>query len=173
MCMLSHFSCVQLFVMLYQAPLSKGFSRQEDWSGLPFPLPGESSLPRDQTHISCVLCIGRWFLFQQHQLGSLYINMCCCIYLYIQEEEETEQRSCEPCFKIKKVDWTGLGPFLSLLGSCLTWTMRQTHDTHVWVHNTLHRKVCYMSNNMCLHQRILSKFMNCACHILCVFSKRR
>ena len=37
--MLSRFSRVQLFVtpwtVTYQAPLSKGFSRQEYWSGLP------------------------------------------------------------------------------------------------------------------------------------------
>ena len=36
-------SRVQLFVtpwtVTYQAPLSKGFSRQEYWSGLPFPSP--------------------------------------------------------------------------------------------------------------------------------------
>ena len=41
---LSRFSRVQLFVMLWtvahQAPLSMGFSRQEYWSGLPYPLPG-------------------------------------------------------------------------------------------------------------------------------------
>ena len=34
-------SCVRLFVtpwtVAYQAPLSVGFSRQEYWSGLPFP----------------------------------------------------------------------------------------------------------------------------------------
>ena len=45
MCFLSHFSCVQLFVTLwivaYQAPLSMGFSRQEYWSGLPCPPPGD------------------------------------------------------------------------------------------------------------------------------------
>ena len=39
------FSCVQLFVTLWtvacQAPLSMGFSRQEYWSGLPFPSPGD------------------------------------------------------------------------------------------------------------------------------------
>ena len=44
-CMLSHFSCVQLFVTLWtvahQAPLSMGFSRQEHWSGLPCPPPGD------------------------------------------------------------------------------------------------------------------------------------
>ena len=38
-------SCVQLFATLwtvaYQAPLSMEFSRQEYWSGLPFPAPGD------------------------------------------------------------------------------------------------------------------------------------
>ena len=42
-CMLSHFSHVQLFATLqtvaHQAPLSMRFSRQEYWSGLPFPSP--------------------------------------------------------------------------------------------------------------------------------------
>ena len=39
-CVLSCFSCVQLFATLWtvarQASLSMGFSRQEYWSGLPF-----------------------------------------------------------------------------------------------------------------------------------------
>ena len=38
-------SCVHLFatpwIVAYQAPLSMGFSRQEYWSGLPFPSPGD------------------------------------------------------------------------------------------------------------------------------------
>ena len=38
-------SRVQLFVtpwtIAYQAPPSMGFSRQEHWSGLPFPSPGD------------------------------------------------------------------------------------------------------------------------------------
>ena len=42
-CVLSHFSCVWLFAALcsvaHQAPLFKRFSRQEHWSGLPFPSP--------------------------------------------------------------------------------------------------------------------------------------
>ena len=41
--LLSRFSCVRLCVTLWtaahQAPLSTGFSRQECWSGLPFPFP--------------------------------------------------------------------------------------------------------------------------------------
>ena len=44
--MLSH---VQLFATLWtvahQAPLSTGFSRQEYWSGLPFPSPGDLPNP--------------------------------------------------------------------------------------------------------------------------------
>ena len=35
-----------------QAPLSMEFSRQEYWSGLPFPFPGESSQPRDRAQVS-------------------------------------------------------------------------------------------------------------------------
>ena len=43
-CVLSHFSHVQLFLtpwaVAHQAPLSMGFFRQEYWSGLPCPPPG-------------------------------------------------------------------------------------------------------------------------------------
>ena len=42
---LSHFSRVQLFAaswtVAYQTSLSVGFSRQEYWSWLPFPSPGD------------------------------------------------------------------------------------------------------------------------------------
>ena len=48
-CMLSHFSHAQLFETLLtealQAPLSMGFSRQEYWSGLPCPPPGDLLRP--------------------------------------------------------------------------------------------------------------------------------
>ena len=47
---LSHFSHVQPFATLWtiahQAPLSMGFSRQEYWSGLPCPPPGDLPDPR-------------------------------------------------------------------------------------------------------------------------------
>ena len=43
-CMLSHFSHIWLFAtpwtVVHQAPLSVGLSRQEYWSGLPCPPPG-------------------------------------------------------------------------------------------------------------------------------------
>ena len=45
--LLSRFSCVQLCATpetaAHQAPLSLGFSRQEHWSGLPFPSPMHES----------------------------------------------------------------------------------------------------------------------------------
>ena len=48
-CMLSHFGHVQLFATLWtvarQTPLSMGFSRQENWSGLPFLPPGDLLYP--------------------------------------------------------------------------------------------------------------------------------
>ena len=46
---LSHFVCVQLCATAWigtcQAPLSMGFSRQEYWSGLPFPSPWDLPNP--------------------------------------------------------------------------------------------------------------------------------
>ena len=54
-CVLSHFSHVLLFAIAWtgtwrtgahQALLSMGFSRQEHWSGLPFPSPGDLPDPR-------------------------------------------------------------------------------------------------------------------------------
>ena len=46
---ISHFSRAQLFAMpwtvAHQAPLSMRFSRQEYWSGLPFPSPGDLPNP--------------------------------------------------------------------------------------------------------------------------------
>ena len=45
--LLSHFSCVRLcatpWMADHQAPPSLGFSRQEHWSGLPFPSPMRES----------------------------------------------------------------------------------------------------------------------------------
>ena len=60
-------SCVQLFAtpwtVAYQAPLSVEFSRQEYWSGLPFPSPGD---------------------FPESQVFSVGQKINQCIYLIIQ-----------------------------------------------------------------------------------------
>ena len=59
-CVLNCFSLVQLFRNLWtvdcQAPLSMGFSRQEYWSGLPCPPPGDlpNQVMEPAPHISCI-----------------------------------------------------------------------------------------------------------------------
>ena len=57
-CMLSRFSRVRLFATLWavasQAPLSMGFSRQEYWSGLPYPPPG--NFPYSGTEPVSLMC---------------------------------------------------------------------------------------------------------------------
>ena len=72
--MFSCFGCVQLFVTIWTValcdPLSMGFSRQEYWSGFPYPPPGGSSQPRDQAHVSFVSWSGRHILYHQCHLGS-------------------------------------------------------------------------------------------------------
>ena len=67
-------SCVRLFVtpwtVTYQAPPSMGFSRQEYWSGLPFPLQG---IFLTQGLNPCLLH-GRWIL----HLLSQQVNLSIC-----------------------------------------------------------------------------------------------
>ena len=52
------FSPVQLFVTLWtvahQAPLSMGIFRQESWSGLPFPTPGDLPYPGIESRFSAL-----------------------------------------------------------------------------------------------------------------------
>ena len=61
---LSHFSCVRLFETLWtvarQAPLFMGVSRQEYWSRLPRPPPGDLLHPG--IHISYISWLGKWVL---------------------------------------------------------------------------------------------------------------
>ena len=63
---LNHFSRVQLFAMLWtvarQAFLSRGFSRQEYWSELPFPTPGDlPDLGIEPASLSFPALTGRFF----------------------------------------------------------------------------------------------------------------
>ena len=70
---LSH---VRLFAtpwtVAHQATPSMGFSRQEYWSGLPFPSPGESSQPRDRTQVSCTAgrCFNLWATIIQSEVSQ-------------------------------------------------------------------------------------------------------
>ena len=71
-CTLSRFSHVRLFATLWtvgcQDSLSMGFSRQEHWSGLPFPSPWDLLDPENEP--VSVSSIGRQFLKHQCHLGS-------------------------------------------------------------------------------------------------------
>ena len=65
-CVLSHFSCVQLFATLWtvahQAPLFMGFFRQEYWSGLPCPSPGNLLTKRSNLKsLTSFALAGRFF----------------------------------------------------------------------------------------------------------------
>ena len=59
MCVLSHVSLVRLFetpwTVACQAPLSTGFSRQDYWSGLPFPSPGDLLIQGSNPCLSSLL----------------------------------------------------------------------------------------------------------------------
>ena len=72
-CVLSNFSHVWLFVALctvaLQTLLSMGFSRQEHWSGLPFPPPG------DRTHSCLRLPHCRQILHPLSHLGSPFCDV--------------------------------------------------------------------------------------------------
>ena len=62
-------SCLTLvtpWTVAHQAPLSMGFSRQEYWSGLPFPSPGD--LPTQESNLSLLHC--RQILYQLSYKGS-------------------------------------------------------------------------------------------------------
>ena len=76
--MLSCFSRVQLFVTLgtvaLQAPLSMGFSRQDYWSGLPCPPPGDLLNPGIQCASPAALALQVDSLLLSHQ-GSQGIQL--------------------------------------------------------------------------------------------------
>ena len=66
-CVLGRFSCVQLCATLWtaacQAPLSMAFSRQEYWSGLLCPPPGNLPDPGIEPVSIMSTYIGRWVLY--------------------------------------------------------------------------------------------------------------
>ena len=87
-CMLSHFDGVRLSVtpwtIVHQAPLSMGFSRQESWSGLFCPSPGDLlDLGIEPVSLS-ISCIGKWVLYHLCYLGSysiLFMKYVCIFFL--------------------------------------------------------------------------------------------
>ena len=77
-CVLSHFSHVQLFVSLWtaahQAPLSMGFFKQEYWSRLPFPPLGDLPDPGIKPEsLGSPAMAGRFFTTEQPGKPSLFL----------------------------------------------------------------------------------------------------
>ena len=56
-----------------QTPLSMGFSRQEYWSGLPCPPPGDPPDPGIKTHVSYASCISRQVLCHYNTWEALLL----------------------------------------------------------------------------------------------------
>ena len=84
-CVLSHFSCVQLFVTPWtvacRAPMSVGLPRQEYWSGLPFPSPGDlSDSGIKPVSLTSPALEGRFFTISATWEARIYI--CTTIYMY-------------------------------------------------------------------------------------------
>ena len=91
-CVLSHFSHVQLFVTPWtiacQAPLSMGFSRQEYWRRLPFPLSGGHPNPGiEPVSLMSPALAGRFFTtdttwkplgFNLLKFCSGLLHLCSC-----------------------------------------------------------------------------------------------
>ena len=91
-CKLSRFSRVQLFVPLWavahQAPLSIGFSRQEYWSGLPCPPPGDLLDPEMELaslaspalpgRFFATYCLQRWWWWRG---GAFSLGLCFLLHI--------------------------------------------------------------------------------------------
>ena len=82
-CLLSRFSCVQLFTMLgtavHQAPLSMGFSRQEDWSVLLCSPQGNLPDPgMEPVSPASPALAGMFFTTSATWEGYVSIRCCCC-----------------------------------------------------------------------------------------------
>ena len=85
LCVLSHSvpsDSAASWTVAHQALLSMEFSRQEYGSGLSFPLPGESSGPRDRTQVSCVSCIGKRILYHYCHLSESEVKLLSRVRLF-------------------------------------------------------------------------------------------
>ena len=99
-------SRVQFFTtpwtIAYQAPPSMGFSRQEYWSGLPFPSPGDLSRPRDRTRVSHIVgrCSTVWATREVHKRVKhlLYDNLIKAL------SNRSTDRDFSPCTTISNTN---------------------------------------------------------------------
>ena len=68
-----------MWTVAHQTPLSMGFSRQEYWSGLPFPSPGDLSDPGIEPESLAAPASQADSLPLSHEGGS----QCVCIHIHV------------------------------------------------------------------------------------------
>ena len=56
------------------------FSRQDYWSRLPFPTPGDLPDPGIEPRVSCISCIGRRILYHCATWEAPFLYIVVCIY---------------------------------------------------------------------------------------------
>ena len=101
-CVLSHFSCVQLFAIQWtearQAPLPMESSRQEYWSGLPCPAPGDLPDPGIKAMSTSPAVAGEFFT-----TGTTWEALLTLARLHILCWIEVGRMESLPCFQSEKV----------------------------------------------------------------------
>ena len=115
MCVFSHsvmsHSFADPWTVAHQGPLSMEFPRQEYWSGLPFPFPGD--LPEPGIKSKCPGWAGR--LFTTEPLGKPICN---------QQKKTTHPAALTPNFAYKNVSLETIWEFMSF--------EHELHVFHVW-----------------------------------------
>ena len=111
-CMLSRLSCVQLYVTPWtiarQAPLSLGFSRQEYWSGVPFPSPGDLPDPGMESTSPAVPVWQADSLSLSHQGSHANSSTKFNIYRFIEPPAQLRNRNSPSPRKLPSVTFYGL-----------------------------------------------------------------
>ena len=147
MCMLSHFSHVWLFATLWttavQAPLSVGFSRQEYWSRLLCPPPGDLPNPGTEPESPASPALaGGFFTTSATWEASFYID-------YVKLYSYALQRSClkpgAPPYKIDDY-------------------RKSQHNSFIYLSLHSYLQKCTLHMYICIHACV------CVCVCVCVCS---
>ena len=146
-CVLSHFSCVWLFVTLWtiapQAPLSLGFSRQEYWTRLSCPSPEHLPYPGiEPVSLVSPALAGGFFTTRptwEAQVQSKYaINISCCHYcLYHCVLKGWQNQTANPCSATKALSLNRAphGKLMPISQGCCD------NDTKVWMVKWLYQEI--------------------------------
>ena len=117
--MCCRFSHVRLFATLWtaahQAPLSMGFSRQEHWSGLPFPSPGDLPDPGIKlASLKSPASAGSFFTTSRNIMRNTYIVLIfyyvdsidqSCLTLYDPMDCNPPDSSAHGIFQARILEW--------------------------------------------------------------------